>query len=225
MNCLLCNRQLSYHLTFKDLLWPQEIERPVVCATCADRFTPLPTTQVCPGCNRRQDDDSLCVECKVWQAKYGWHLTHRALFAYDEAFKEFMHQYKFNGDYRLRAVFASLFSRAIREQTAEVVVPIPVTTETMQTRGFNQVVGLTTGIKLTSVLAHRVASKVAQSQKNRQERLQTPQPFVLTDPTLVLDKKVLVIDDIYTTGGTIYHAATLVREAGAKAVCSLSLAH
>ncbi|WP_261313292.1 ComF family protein [Limosilactobacillus panis] len=166
----------------------------------------------------------LCTECEAWQEKYGWHLHHRALYQYNDAMKAFMRQYKFNGDYVMRRVFHDEFVRTIKEIKAERVVPIPVTPTTMKTRGFNQVSGLITGIVVTECLQTRQQSKQAQSRKNRQERLATKQPFHLVDDRQLINQKVLLVDDVYTTGRTLYHAATLIHKAGAREVISISLA-
>ncbi|MGH2325015.1 ComF family protein [Leuconostoc lactis] len=40
----------------------------------------------------------------------------------------------------------------------------------------------------------------------------------------MVDQRVLLVDDVYTTGNTLYHAATLLYQLGAKEVKSLSLA-
>jgi competence protein ComFC len=138
--------------------------------------------------------------------------------------KEFMRRYKFQGDYRLRQVFQGVFCRQVQSYHADLIIPIPVTATTMATRGFNQVLGLLGQTTVTNVLNHRAQDKVAQSCKTRQQRLATPQPFRLTDPTVVRDKKVLLVDDIYTTGRTLYHAANLVKQAGCREILSLSLA-
>ncbi len=136
-----------------------------------------------------------------------------------------MYRYKFAGDYRLWTVFAAEFTAAVRQLTAAVVVPIPVTQATMATRGFNQVTALLDGVDWTPCLQNRAVKKVAQSQKHRQERLQTPQPFTLSDSSkAVAGKRVLLVDDVYTTGRTLYHAADLIYQAGAASVISISLA-
>ena len=186
---------------------------------------PLEGEQHCPACCRLQETSQLCPECRCWRQMYSWKLTHQALYCYNTAMKEFMHQYKFAGDYRLRAVFAPEFTATIRQKRAEVVVPIPVTQSTMATRGFNQVTGLLDGVKLTPCLQHRTLEKTAQSHKSRRERLQTPQPFALSGPVADLaGKRGLLVDDVYTTGRTLYHAADLLYRAGAVNVMSISLA-
>ena len=225
MNCLLCNGPVAAKLTIRELIWPGRLAVPVVCPKCRQQFMPLEGEQHCPACCRLQETSQLCPECRCWRQMYSWKLTHQALYCYNTAMKEFMHQYKFAGDYRLRAVFAPEFTAAIRQKRAEVVVPIPVTQSTMATRGFNQVTGLLDGVKLMSCLQHRTLEKTAQSHKSRRERLQTPQPFALSGLASDLaGKRFLLVDDVYTTGRTLYHAADLLYRAGAANVISISLA-
>lgn len=174
MNCLLCNRRIAVKLTIRDLLWPGRLSPPVICQDCRQHFVSLDQLKCCPACCRPQDTGQLCPDCCCWRKKYPWKLTHQALYRYNATMKEFMHQYKFNGDYRLRTVFATELTATIRQLHAEVVVPIPVTQETMATRGFNQVTGLVEGVSLASCLRNRAAKKTAQSHKSRRDRLQTP---------------------------------------------------
>ena len=64
-----------------------------------------------------------------------------------------------------------------------------------------------------------------QSAKTREQRLQTPQPFDLTDRKRVRGKTVVLVDDVFTTGRTMYHAAQLMRAAGCKTICGVTLAN
>ena len=106
----------------------------------------------------------------------------------------------------------------------DFLVPIPVTNHTMRTRGFNQVTGLIENVQYTELIKHREKQKVAQSKKDRQSRLKTKQPFFLDKDINLRGRKVLLVDDIYTTGRTLYHAAELCYLNGCKRVQSLSLA-
>lgn len=196
---------------------------PTLCDRCRARFTRIDLARACPGCSRPQDHPCLCPECAAWQHRYGWHLQHQALYTYNEAMKEYMHRYKFGGDYRLRTVFQAELQQQVHRLGADLVVPIPVTQTTMATRGFNQVLGILEDIAVTPVLRHRAVDKVAQSRKTRRQRLQTPQPFILTDPAVVRDRRILLVDDIYTTGRTLYHAASLLKAAQCRELVSLSL--
>ena len=64
---------------------------------------------------------------------------------------------------------------------------------------------------------------LAQSSKNRQERLKSQQCFTLAKDVCLPDK-ILLIDDVYTTGKTLQLALELLLEAGVKEVLTFSLA-
>ncbi|WP_267201487.1 ComF family protein [Limosilactobacillus kribbianus] len=224
MNCLLCNAPLAYRLTIPDLVLLRPIQPPVLCQRCRKQFERIDSATACPGCGRPKNGRRLCPECQRWHQHYGWHLRHTALYTYNEAMRDFMRRYKFQGDYRLRQVFQGELSRQVQTLAADLVIPIPVTATTMATRGFNQVLGFLGTEEESGLLVHRAGEKVAQSHKTRRQRLHTPQPFELTNPVAVRGKRVLLVDDVYTTGRTLYHAASLIHAAGGDEIISLSLA-
>lgn len=225
MECLLCNKGISFQLTLKDIFIFREIITPVVCTKCKESFVRW-DDHGCAGCGKENVNKNgfLCADCQTWKKLYGWYLHHRGLYRYNEAMKEYMQRYKFNGDYRLCVVFQRELSKVVNEQKADLIVPIPVTSTTMQTRGFNQVIGLLREVPYQSILRTKISSKVAQSSKTKEERLATKQPFILDAPEKVINKKVLLVDDVYTTGRTLYHAANLFKQAGCKEISSVSLA-
>ena len=72
-----------------------------------------------------------------------------------------------------------------------------------------------------SLLEHFGSGK-KQSEKTRQERLQLKQPFKIREG-LVIPRKVLLVDDVYTTGATLHLAAKALTEMGVEEVDSLTL--
>ncbi len=225
MECLLCNKRISFQLTLQDIFSFREILTPVVCTKCKESFVRW-NDHGCAGCGKSNTgkNSSLCVDCQTWKKLYGWNLHHRGLYRYNEAMKEYMQRYKFNGDYRLRMVFQREFSKVVNEQKTDLIVPIPVTSTTMQTRGFNQVIGLLREVSYQPILRTKASSKVAQSSKTKEERLTTKQPFILESPEKVINKRILLVDDVYTTGRTLYHATVFFKQAGCKEIGSVSLA-
>lgn len=229
MQCLLCQRMLRPHFSFKELFLPIELSISRICPACQDSFSPSRASNPCPSCHRPLTSSQvICPDCQYWQDLLGWLLPNHSLYRYNAGMKEFMHRYKFQGDYRLREVFDDEFSRMVKQRAKSgLIVPIPVTTTNMQRRGFNQVTGLL-NIPYQNLLASRQTDKaVPQSSKGRQARLQTPQPFKLLPEAVakISGQKVLLVDDIYTTGRTLYHAATLMKKAGATRVEAVTLAH
>lgn len=221
--CLLCNRRLSKKLTISEILFPGPIKQPVICNSCFQKFSRYSRENICQGCGR-EGEKQLCIDCQKWQQQYGWYLNHYPIFHYNEAMKNFMQQYKFQGQYHLRVIFSEILQNVISGMEYDLLIPIPVTEHTMKTRGFNQVTGLLEGLSYTEALTHREKRKVAQSKKDRQSRLKTKQPFILNKSVDLRGKRILIVDDIYTTGRTLYHAAALCYQNGCKRVQSLSLA-
>ena len=101
-------------------------------------------------------------------------------------------------------------------------VVIPLSPERLLDRGFNQVEGLVeaAGFKYLDLLEKR--EERASSSKSRSERLTTELPFFIKSGVSI-PKKILLIDDIYTTGTTINRVKKLLEEAGAEDVKTFSL--
>ncbi|GAA6115487.1 ComF family protein [Apilactobacillus kunkeei] len=90
----------------------------------------------------------------------------KAIFQYNDAMKDFMHRYKFVGDYQLRMIFQKEIRKKIRKDL--LVVPIPVSAETKINRGFNQVIGFLGDTAYVDALMVKEKRKVRQSELNRQ---------------------------------------------------------
>jgi len=220
MMCLLCQRPLTTKLTLPWVLSWQPVPHPIVCNPCWQQFQPIERSTACPICGRSQAQRQVCRDCQRWPILTDFHNI--ALFDYNASMRAYFQRYKFQGDYRLRAVFQKVLQQRLAQLTATRIVTIPVTTLTMQTRGFNQVTGwLAAGENDGQLSVHKT---VAQSQKDRQARLLTAQPFQLGMATVVTGERIVLIDDIYTTGRTMRHAAQLLLENGAKSVTGLTLA-
>jgi competence protein ComFC len=135
-----------------------------------------------------------------------------------------MARYKFRGDYILAKIFADYIKGILQKINPDFFVPIPLSEERLYERGFNQAEALLTvsGFTPSKILTRAHSEK--QSKKSRTERIHIPQVFQIDDQRDLIGKKVLLIDDIYTTGSTLRHAAKLLKKAGAKRVQSLTLA-
>ena len=101
------------------------------------------------------------------------------------------------------------------------IVPVPLSEERLVERGFNQVEGLIEGIPYQDIFEKRDIEK--QSSKTREERLSQDNAFCLKKGIDVPDK-IIIVDDIYTTGSTLYHMVQLLEAIGIKEVLTFSLA-
>lgn len=201
-HCLLCDAVIEGSDHFNELFSFVPLTAPCLCPYCLEQFTFLDSSNRCPCCY----GELPCHDCICWKS---YALQHRAIFSYNDIAKQWLKQYKLIGDYRLRHSFDFiLYDALIRDlRNGWVLVPIPLDEAKYQKRGFNQVTGLLQSAKLPymDVLKKSPLTK-AQGLKTRDERLQTPQPFFI-DPTFSsCINKIIIIDDIYTTGRTITHA-------------------
>lgn len=218
-SCVLCENPLDEKLKFCDLL---TLTKPKAraCDACFEKFQRI-SGQHCPKCYR-DGASEVCMDCQVWIEK-GKEVYHKSCFVYNEAMKDFFSQYKFQGDYALYSVFAAVLQKELKVYRDYALVPIPVSVEKYQTRGFNQVTALLEGAKLPFKEVLEKYDTIAQSSKTREERLQSRQCFKLKD-NVQLPPKILLIDDIYTTGSTLQLAKEILVEAGVKEIVTFSLA-
>ena len=218
MKCLLCGQAIKIELTFSTLLLLKN-EEPCLCSDCSSTFERI-GAEHCPSC-MKTGVSIKCQDCQFW-CKEGVEVNHRAIFTYNQAMKDYFSRYKFDGDFLLRKVFSSVLADELKQYKEYQFVVIPLSPERYVNRGFNQVEGLVeaAGFAYQDILGKR--EERASSSKNRSERLATELPFFMKSEVSV-PKKILLIDDIYTTGSTVNRVKRMLEEAGAEDVKTFSL--
>ena len=217
--CLLCQAELRNKVAFTAIL-RMYAPHQTVCTDCHQRFVEIGNSR-CERCCK-VEVTGVCTDCQQWE-RMGEQVAHHALYPYDEEMAEYFQRFKFWGDYALRHVFAAEIRDALKRYTDYSIVPIPVGPSRYQERGFNQVAAL---LDAAEIRYHQLLAKAdsdKQSSKSRSERLQSQQVFSLRDEKPV-PEKILLVDDIYTTGATIRLAKGLLMKNGAKKIKSFSLA-
>lgn len=107
---------------------------------------------------------------------------------------------------------------------AEVVVPVPLSRERMRERGYNPAAQLAQALSPTHCQLHtlvRTTHTPAQSALSRRQRLRNlRQAFTVHADLqpLILQRRVLLIDDVMTTGATAHSASHALLQAGAQSI-------
>lgn len=119
--------------------------------------------------------------------------------------------------------FAEEIKQTLKLYKDFTVVPIPLSKKRMATRRFNQVEAL---LEAAEISYERILEKKdidSQTTKTKKERLSSEQVFKIKQ-NIKIPKKVLLVDDIYTTGQTIFLAKKALQDIGVKEIISFSLA-
>lgn len=107
----------------------------------------------------------------------------------------------------------------------DIIIPIPLSPTRMRARGYNQVFEVLRHTQLADLVSTKILKRVRdtkpQTQLDKHERLQNIRgAFAVTRPDLVRGKRILLVDDVHTTGATLEAAkAALLPHSPASVTC------
>lgn len=140
-----------------------------------------------------------------------------------EAIQHFKYQRRLSTGKKLATLAAEHCPSA--EQSYDLIIPVPLHTERLRWRGFNQSLLLAQAIGLKKhscvhpFLLERTRPTVPQTQLNEKARQANVRgAFTVSAPDQLQGKTVLLIDDVYTSGSTVNECARVLRRSGAAAV-------
>ncbi len=215
---------------------------PSQCAVCRA----WPSRPVCDGCVARFAPPALrCATCALpvpaGVRQCGDCLVHPpaldaclAACAYAWPWPDCIAQFKFLGE----AGWATPFATLLRSvpwvepalEQADLVLPIPLAPARLRERGFNQAHELARRLaprKADATLLLRTRETTAQSGLTRPERLRNLRGAFALEPlraAAVQQQRVVLVDDVMTSGASLFAAAEVLRAAGASHITAIVLA-
>lgn len=226
ISCLICHEDFAQQVTWTSLLLSSDQQ---ACDECYASLQKI-TGSTCNRCFRPQQNEDVCSDCQRWNNVHEWQnmlLQNVSVFRYNDAMKDLLAAYKFRGDAELVKVFHKDFLASYKKYyhsyKIDAVVPIPLSEERLYERGFNQAKLLADILPLPQLDVFQRTHHEKQSKKSRQQRITASNVFSLKNSSTISNKKLLLIDDIYTTGSTLHHAAKVLIDHGAETVYSLTL--
>jgi len=206
-----------------------------LCNICRDRIKliQLPSCGLC-GRQLKKNTGSMkhCRDCvnADFYFERNW-----AACRYNGVLKECIHLFKFKDRRNLLPVFGELMvsfaRRHIRLSDFEQIVPVPLHRAKIRERGFNQAGALAgafsknVSIPCATGCLIKVRRTHPQNELSKEKRMQNLKgAFRVSSPSLLKNKSILLIDDVFTTGSTLNECAGAALASGARRVECLVLA-
>lgn len=207
-----------------------------VCETCWQSVRAY-AGEECAQCGMFMDHPgllhgtTLCGYCR--RGAFGFERA-RSFGSYDGALREILQQYKYHGFRPLArplGVYLAQTLKRLNDGPLDLVLPVPLHRRRERQRGFNQSgllaaqLGKLCGIRLGGKDCVRVRDTPPQAGLRGAERRKNVKgAFAVPDPERVRGLRVLLVDDVLTTGATVDACARALKDAGAKGVWVLTLA-
>ena len=216
-SCPLCQRPSTKHKTAP------------ICPDCWDAVRPY-NGAICKRCGAPLVSEAslACGECLKDEPAF----THARCFGlHDGALKKAINLFKFHGIKRLsKPLSEKIFHMEL--PGADMVLPVPLYKKRLRERGFNQsaLLGkyvakrLGVPLNLSSLVRNRdTRPQVGLSAKERKKNIRNA--FEIREQGVIKGRRVLLIDDVFTTGATARECSKVLNKAGAQEVFVITLSH
>jgi len=208
-----------------------------LCESCLSKIELLPF-QVCPRCEKLiTEKGRLCDNCKKDRLVLDGLLV--AAKYKENNMAKMVHLYKYNFVEDLHVPLAKLLVKIILKNNLplpDLIIPIPLHRRRLRWRGFNQSEllanyvsqNITPGFSIPVfpdlVKRQKYTPPQMQIGKYSERRKNMQSAFILNSNQDIQDKKILLIDDIATTGATLFECAKVLKANGAKKVFGVVIA-
>ncbi len=205
---------------------------PQMCGICGK----IASNSLCKKCEielKKQLDINIIKEGKEIEDKYFNELIY--MFKYEGQIRKLIIDYKFNEKAYIYLTFVNflLKNQKIFEniKNYDTIMPVPISEKRLRERGYNQSlliakkVSQHTNLELVNNCLIKTKNIIEQSKLNKEERVRNIQGvYKLKNKKIIENKKILLIDDIYTTGSTVNECSKILRQGNPDKIGILVLA-
>lgn len=175
---------------------------------------------ICILCRKDEADNVICcsclkqiVKCSVDDIAYGY---------YKGQLKELILKFKYERDFNAGELIVQFLLDKVQNRYDDYYITyIPISEKSLKVRGFNQCqylayeISFVRGNKVIDVFNRNKNTKI-QKNLSKNERIKNMKnAFSIKNRGMVCKKKILVIDDVFTTGATIAEAKRVLEDDGA----------
>ncbi len=221
-----------------DLLYPERActvcdtplkDKRLLCDVCKEEYQ-IKEENRCDICGRPLPEEKrVCEDCK----REGKIIQNTAVFFYKGEVKAALYRYKYGKNRYLGRRFAEIMAKEKAEaiKDADILIPVPIHRRRLYKRTFNQseilakYISKETGIPFYYDVAVRAKYTDYLANHTKEERKEILKDcFSVKKEEFVAGRRILLIDDIYTTGSTMEELGRLLLKQGAVSVKSMTVA-
>jgi ComF family protein len=212
-----------------------EAEGDYLCPDCLAGWTPL-DAGVCRVCGRpflaAESSAHLCGSCIERRPRYD---LARGAGVYEESLREAVRALKYRNRTELARKLGDFMAEnlppPLYPPEADLVMPVPLSSRRLRSRGFNQALVLARRtyrlwpekVRWDLLIRSRhTPPQVGLSEVERKRNVR--KAFRVEDPAAVDGRSIILVDDVYTTGATVEECAAALKKAGADRVMVVTLA-
>jgi ComF family protein len=201
-----------------------------LCLGCAEQL-PLAHHTICVRCGDAYEGDGICERCRKTPLSV---LPIRSAFVFKDAIRDAIHALKYRGAREVAEPLAWRMTQAWYQQQlhGDVLVPVPLYLDREVERGYNQAYLLARalapqiGVPMEASLVFRVRPTRSQARLRVAERWANVHgAFACSETVDLSGVRVMLIDDVATTGATLDACAVALLSRGARVVSAFTLAH
>lgn len=116
-------------------------------------------------------------------------------------------------------------------KTYDIILPVPISKKRYKQRGYNQTeliarkIRKKTDIELVTNCLYKEKNNVPQSTLNKEDRIENVKnAYIIKNSKIIKDKRVIIFDDIYTTGSTVNECSKLLKQNNVKEILVMTIA-
>lgn len=215
--CIICREVIEFH-TDK---W--------LCPECRDKLEPISSAK-CKICGVPLNVNDICMSCRD---RKNYFKRAYCVYEYEEDVRTAIHHIKFHACPQNLGYFASVAAEFALEngfEGADLIVPVPMFPSDKRKRGYNQSEVFAYELEKQGLgkrlnILKKIRKTRHQHDLTHDQRLKNlKKAFEVTEPEKIKGKKILLVDDIFTTGTTANECSKVLMKVGAASVEVLCIA-
>lgn len=206
-------------------------ERALLCPDCLKQI-PFIDRQGCRYCGKSLENETAC-SCRLCDQKIYYSTAYSAC-EYEGIIRKNLLDFKFSGKNELSNIFAWLIIRKLQmtnEKKFDIIINVPMHDISLRKRGYNQSELIAKNIArfyskpLVRNGLIKTKATLTQSKLDKKDRIKNiKDAFKIGSKSIIKNQRILLVDDILTTGATVNECSKVLIEGGAKEIIIATIA-